>query len=108
MTTLYLSPGSRILAGASRSGVPLSKLGKHNSNRITGDHLQEKNNPELTLTIASPARFYVSMAVKMRLIEFLSQYEFKVADEKVPSSFAWGVARLPHPNLAFLVRERST
>ena len=48
------------------------------------------------------------MAVKMILVEFLSHYEFKIADEKVPSSFAWGVARLPHPNLAFLVRERST
>ena len=46
------------------------------------------------------------MVVKMIIIEFLTRYEFKLADEKTPPSFAWGVARVPHPRLAFLVRAR--
>ncbi|KAI9814562.1 MAG: hypothetical protein M1827_003117 [Pycnora praestabilis] len=55
---------------------------------------------------ACPARFYVSMAVKMIIIQFLTRYDFKLANENVPPAFAWGVARIPHPRLAMLVRER--
>lgn len=47
------------------------------------------------------------MAVKLILIEFLTKYDFKLANENTPSSFAWGVARIPNPTLGLLIRERS-
>lgn len=126
------TPDFLILAGVSRSGVPSSRLGKHSfltRFRIPlwpsfSSHVHAKcNNDNFSLgqedlssmpwsriangvPFSSPARFYVSMAVKMVLIQFLTRYEFKLADGKIPPSFAWGVARIPHPRMALLVRER--
>jgi hypothetical protein len=34
--------------------------------------------------------------------------DFKLVDENVADSFSWGILRIPHPRLAFLMKERST
>ncbi|KAM0129464.1 hypothetical protein ACHAO1_008478 [Botrytis cinerea] len=57
---------------------------------------------------ACPARFYVTDMTKLIFTEIIMKYDLKLADENVPNSFAWGVLRIPHPRLAFLMRERST
>ena len=54
----------------------------------------------------SPARAYVSVAMKEILSYFLMHYEFKLADPNVPPVFTFGMARVSHPDLAFLVRTR--
>jgi hypothetical protein len=46
------------------------------------------------------------MVAKMIISHFILNYEFKLADEKVPARFNWGVASIPHPRLAILVRHR--
>ena len=61
----------------------------------------------LTVTaINSPARFYVTDMSKMIVAQFIMNYDVKIADETVPSSFAWGALRVPHPRLAFLLKKR--
>lgn len=60
-----------------------------------------------SLIISSPARFYVSMVVKMILIEFLTKYDFKLADDKMPATFNWKLYEVPHPRLSFHIRRRA-
>ncbi|KAL8830386.1 MAG: hypothetical protein Q9191_001463 [Dirinaria sp. TL-2023a] len=55
---------------------------------------------------ACPARFYVTDMTKMIVAHFLMKYEFKLADESVPDSFAWQVIRIPHPRLGFYLKKR--
>ncbi|KAL9041306.1 MAG: hypothetical protein Q9180_001364 [Flavoplaca navasiana] len=55
---------------------------------------------------ACPARFYVTDMTKMIVSQFIMNFDFKLADENVPGSFAWGPLRVPHPYLAFLLKER--
>ena len=43
---------------------------------------------------------------KMIVTQFFMNYDFKLADENVPNSFAWGPLRVPYPFLAFLVKKR--
>ena len=53
----------------------------------------------------SPARFYVTDMTKMIVAQFIMNYDFKLANESVPDSFAWGVLRVPHPFLSFLLKK---
>lgn len=57
-------------------------------------------------SFVSPARFYVSMVVKMILIHVIKHYDIKLADEDAKPHFSWGVNLITHPSLAFLIRER--
>jgi hypothetical protein len=57
---------------------------------------------------ACPARFYVADMSKMIIAKFITEYDIKLADEKIPDSFAWGVIRVPHPRLAFLLKKRDS
>jgi cytochrome P450 len=57
---------------------------------------------------ACPARFYVADMSKMIIAKFIMEYDIKLADEKIPDSFAWGVIRVPHPRLAFLLKKRDS
>ena len=43
---------------------------------------------------------------KMIIAYLIMNYDLKLADESVPDSFAWGVLRVPHPYLAFLLKKR--
>ncbi|CAD6591006.1 MAG: hypothetical protein ASARMPREDX12_004887 [Alectoria sarmentosa] len=54
----------------------------------------------------SPARFYVSMVVKMILIHVIKHYDIKLADGDAKPHFSWGVNLITHPSLVFLIRER--
>lgn len=56
---------------------------------------------------ACPARFYVSMVVKLILMHFIKHYEVKLADPNAKPQFSWGINMITHPSLAFLIRERS-
>ena len=58
------------------------------------------------LCLLSPARFYVSMAVKMIVIQFLENYDFKLAKQNIPTTLSYDIMKMPHPFLAILVRER--
>lgn len=125
------NPDSRIRVGSSPFGDPSSKHGQYlpPSEMLVrqqfldpATHMVNKspgNTDTVNLTVptlqyadqssisASPARFYVSMIVKMILIQFLTRYDFKLADENVPPAFMWGVARIPHPRLTLLIRKRA-
>ena len=57
-------------------------------------------------TIVSPARFYVSMVVKMILVHVIKHYDIKLADVDAPPHFSWGINLVTHPSLVFLVRPR--
>jgi hypothetical protein len=54
----------------------------------------------------SPARFYVTDMTKLILRQFIMDYDFKLANPNVPTSFAFGPLRTPHPRLAFLMKKR--
>lgn len=54
----------------------------------------------------SPARFFVSIAVKMIVIHFLENYEFKLPEKKIPKTVAYDILQMPHPLLAILIRKR--
>lgn len=56
--------------------------------------------------IISPARFYVSVVMKMILSRFILDYEFKLADPEARLYFKLGKARLPSPFMSILVRKR--
>ncbi|KAG9237433.1 cytochrome P450 [Amylocarpus encephaloides] len=56
---------------------------------------------------ACPARFYVTDMTKLFLKDFIMNYDIKLSNENLPSSFAWGPIRVPHPRLAFLMKQRS-
>ena len=55
----------------------------------------------------SPARFYVTDMTKMIMTKFIMEYDIELANENVPMAFAWGVLRIPHPRLAFVLRKRT-
>ncbi|KAL8937601.1 MAG: hypothetical protein Q9216_004341 [Gyalolechia sp. 2 TL-2023] len=57
---------------------------------------------------ACPARFYVSVVVKMVLAHLLVDYEFRLEDPSVRPFFSFGKARLPNPFMSMLVRKRAT
>lgn len=57
-------------------------------------------------SLVSPARFYVSMVVKMILVHIIQHYDIKLANEDAKPHFSWGVNLVTHPGLAFLIRER--
>ncbi|KAL8818902.1 MAG: hypothetical protein Q9223_002562 [Gallowayella weberi] len=54
-----------------------------------------------------PARFYVSVIVKMVLTHLLTEYEFKLEDPNARPYFSFGKARLPNPFTTMLVRKRN-
>jgi hypothetical protein len=54
----------------------------------------------------STARFYVTDMTKLILKQFIMEYDFKLANPNVPTSFAFGPLRTPHPRLAFLMKKR--
>ena len=37
--------------------------------------------------------------------QFIMNYDFKLADESVPSSLTWRELKVPHPFLAFLLKK---
>lgn len=57
-------------------------------------------------TLFSPARFYVSMVVKMILVHIIKHYEIKLANEDAKPQFSWGIHFVTHPSLTFLIRKR--
>lgn len=57
-------------------------------------------------TLFSPARFYVSMVVKMIFAHIIKHYDIKLAHEDARPHFSWGINWATHPSLAFLIRER--
>jgi hypothetical protein len=56
---------------------------------------------------ACPARFYVSVVMKMILAEVLVGYEIKLKDAKAAPCLAFGQVRLPSPFMVMSVRKRS-
>ena len=56
----------------------------------------------------SPARFYVTDMTKSIVSQFIMNYDFKLADESVPSSFTWRELSVSHPFMAFLLKKRDT
>ena len=69
-------------------------------------HFLLTNIQHLAYTLVSPARFYVSMVVKMILVHVIKHYDIKLADENAKSHFSWGINLVTHPSLIFLIRER--
>ena len=54
----------------------------------------------------SPARFYVSVIMKMILSHLILDYEFKLADPNARPFLTFGKMRLPSPFMTMLVRRR--
>ena len=48
----------------------------------------------------------MAMVAKLIISHVIVNYDFKLADEKVPPKFNWGVVSIPHPRLAVLMRQR--
>ncbi|EGD98143.1 hypothetical protein TESG_05529 [Trichophyton tonsurans CBS 112818] len=57
---------------------------------------------------ACPARFYVSVVIKMVLSHLLLDYEFKLENPTAASFLTFGKVRVPSPFMTLLVRKRST
>ena len=57
-------------------------------------------------TSSSPARFYVSMVVKIILVHFIKHYDIKLANDDAQPLFSFGINLVTHPSLTFLIRER--
>lgn len=55
----------------------------------------------------SPARFYVSVVMKMILSHLIVDYEFKLADATAQPFLLFGKTRLPNPFMTILVRKRT-
>jgi hypothetical protein len=55
---------------------------------------------------ACPARFYVSVVMKMILSHLICEYEFKLKDEKARPCLTFGKVRLPSPFMSLKVRRR--
>jgi len=58
------------------------------------------------LGTSSPARFYVSIVMKMILSHLIIDYEFKLADPTARPFLIFGKMRLPSPFMTILVRKR--
>lgn len=56
---------------------------------------------------ACPARFYVSVVLKMILSHLILEYEFKLADPTARPFLIFGKMRLPSPFMTILVRKRA-
>jgi len=54
----------------------------------------------------SPARFFVSLNVKIIAKHFIDNYEFKVVEKGLSTTFTYRVLEMPHPLLEILVRKR--
>ncbi len=54
----------------------------------------------------SPARFYVSVVMKMILSHLIVEYEFKLADPTARPFMTFCKTRLPSPFMSILVRKR--
>ena len=57
--------------------------------------------------IFSPARFYVSVVMKMILSHLILNYDIKLADPTARPFLTLGKTRLPRPFMTILVRRRS-
>jgi hypothetical protein len=55
---------------------------------------------------ACPARFYVSVVMKMILSHLIREYEFKLKDEGARPCLTFGKVRLPSPFMGLMVRRR--
>lgn len=55
---------------------------------------------------ACPARFYVSVVMKMILSHLIREYEFRLADEGARPCLTFGKVRLPSPFMKLMVRRR--
>ena len=55
----------------------------------------------------SPGRFYMSVAAKMILSEFILNYDLKLENPSAPRSLAWSFAQVPHPLTKILIRKRA-
>ncbi|KAF7889868.1 uncharacterized protein EAF02_002283 [Botrytis sinoallii] len=53
-----------------------------------------------------PARYYVSMNMKMIAIHLLDNYDFKLFENNAPPKLSYHVLDMPHPKLKALVRRR--
>ena len=62
----------------------------------------------LTCTLVSPARFYVSMVVKMIMVHVIKHYDIKLANEDAKPHFSWGINLVTHPGLALLIRRKES
>ena len=62
----------------------------------------------LTYTLKSPARFYVSMIVKMIMVHVIKHYDIKLADEDAKPHFSWGINLVTHPGLNLLIRRKES
>lgn len=47
------------------------------------------------------------MIAKMIVSHLILNYDFRLAEEKQPSTFTWGIASVPHPRLKVLFREKA-
>ncbi|EZF76664.1 hypothetical protein H105_02018 [Trichophyton soudanense CBS 452.61] len=57
---------------------------------------------------ACPARFYVSVVIKMVLSHLLLDYDFKLENPTAAPFLTFGKVRVPSPFMTLLVRKRST
>ena len=55
----------------------------------------------------SPARFYVSMVIKMVLSHLIVDYEFELTEPTARPFLAFGKLRLPSPFMTIRVRKRT-
>ncbi|KAM0794867.1 cytochrome P450 [Usnea florida] len=55
---------------------------------------------------ACPARFYVSMTVKMIMVHVIKHYDIKLANEDAKPHFSWGINLVTHPGLTLLIRRK--
>ncbi|RDL38407.1 uncharacterized protein BP5553_02747 [Venustampulla echinocandica] len=53
-----------------------------------------------------PARYFVSLNMKMMAIHFLESYDFRVAKQAIRPTFSYHVLEMPHPLLAIEIRAR--
>ena len=62
----------------------------------------------LTYNLSSPARFYVSMIVKMIMVHVIEHYDIKLATEDAKPHFSWGINLVTHPGLTLLIRRKES
>ena len=55
---------------------------------------------------SSPGRFYVAVAAKMILAQFIAEYVVDLQDPQAAASLAWSYALAPHPWTKMLIRKR--
>lgn len=60
----------------------------------------------LICTNCSPARFFVSLNLKMIAINLLENYNLRLVNQRVRPTFSYHVLEMPHPFLSIEVRAR--